>query len=903
MTHRNNNQVLLQTKLHRPRVTADLVHRPRLKASLNDGLDHPLILVAAPAGFGKSTLLSAWLETCSRPHAWISLNEADNDLGVFLAYFLGAIETLFPGSLPETQSFLTSITLPAVPVIAGSLINELDELGRSFILVLDDYHLIHELSIHELLDLLLQYPLPGMTLVIASRIDPLLSLNMLRARHQIAEIRGQDLRFSRAEIAEFVQRTTDLSLGADALDLLEDKTEGWATALRLATLTLRYGDDVDSKFTRLQAENRYVTDYLISEVLAHVSPSMRNFLIKTSILDQVCAPLGEALLGAEDLQCEPQTYLVWLEQANMFTIALDAHGEWYRYHHLFQQLLREQLVRQASAAEIDTLHIRASTWYSSQGSLEESLHHALLGHDTQTAVHLLAEQRHALMDFELWQLHERTLHMFPEDTIAEHPDLILMAAWLARLGRFDLARSMELVDRAEILLAQQSDQSQHTVRLKGEIATLRSAVAGDTASDPEKVILLAQQALAATPREWYYVRSTAWLYLSAAYQMAGELNKAYAALAQGEPEDLAANGAASARIAGSRCFIEWMAGDIRAIPQGAAHLLAVSESHQRRESIGWAHYLLSGAAYERNDLELAQVHAQAVEKLRFVSRPMAYLQSAFVYTSIFQAQGRPEQARQKLDQVFDFLKETGNEGLLPLAQAFQVELAVMQGNLGATRHWAAAIGPFLPFILMPYFYSPQLTLPKILLARNTPDSRERADGLLARLHKFVTATHNTRATVQVLALQALLCDAQGDEAAALAHLQQALALAAPGGFARLFVDLGPPLARLLVRLQKAGVAATYAGQLLQAFGESALAVPRSITAVSATNEMEAFERLTEREHEILALLEQRLTDREIAQMLYISHLTVKRHTATIYQKLQVNGRRAAVAKAQSLGLL
>ena len=214
------NQVLLRTKLHRPRVTADLVQRPRLKAALDDGLDRPLILVAAPAGFGKSTLVSAWLESCNLPHAWISLDEADNDLGVFLAYFLGAMQTLFPDALPETRAFLTGIRLPAVGVIASKLINELDEIGRDFILVLDDYHVIREQPIHELLSLLLQYPPQGMHLVIATRLEPQLSLGLLRARNQVAEIRGQDLRFSLAEIAEFVR--------ADAGSALEPRCTGRA---------------------------------------------------------------------------------------------------------------------------------------------------------------------------------------------------------------------------------------------------------------------------------------------------------------------------------------------------------------------------------------------------------------------------------------------------------------------------------------------------------------------------------------------------------------------------------------------------------------------------------------------------------------------------------------------------
>ena len=278
---------------------------------------------------------------------------------------------------------------------------------------------------------------------------------------------------------------------------------------------------------------------------------------------------------------------------------------------------------------------------------------------------------------------------------------------------------------------------------------------------------------------------------------------------------------------------------------------------------------------------------------------MAYLQSAFIDASICQARGEPDQAQRQLDLAFDFLRETRSEVLLPLAQGFQAELAVRQGDPGAARHWATTIGPFLPLTLMPYFYAPQLTLPKILLAQDTPASREQAGEVLSRLHAFVTATHNTRFTIEVLALQALLQDAQGDERAALALLEQAVALAEPGGFIRLFVDLGPRLARLFTRLGQANAGSGYVGQILQAFGEFTAAAPHP----HPMGRTEGIDSLTDREREILALLAQRLTDKEIAQALVISPLTVKRHTSTIYHKLQVNRRRDAVAEAIRLGLL
>ena len=642
-------------------------------------------------------------------------------------------------------------------------------------------------------------------------------------------------------------------------------------------------------------------NYLLNEVLSNMTPAMRSFLLKTSILGQMCSSLCATVIGSEENEC--QACLAWLEQANMFTVALDSRGAWYRYHHLFRELLRQQLAGQASTDEIATLHTRASAWFASQGALEEALQHALLGHDTEAAVRLLAEQRHTLMDTEQWQLYERVLRMFPADAVAQYPDLTLAAAWMARVGRFDTPRVMELLDQAESLLAQAPDQTEHAVHLHGEIDALRSILACEAARDPESVIALAQRALAATPRAWYYVRSSIWIYLAAAHQMAGNLNLAYAALSEGQPEDVAQDGAVRGRVAGSRCFVEWMAGDLEAISHEAAQLRAVSERHNRRESLGWGHFLLSTVAYERNDLTTAEAHAMALEDLRYVGRPLPYLQSAFIYASICQARGQPDQAQHKLHRALDFLQETRSEGLVPLAKAFQAQLAVVQGDLGAAGHWATTTGRFLPLGVMPYFYSPQLTLPKILLAQNTRASREEAAAVLSRLHAFVTARHNIPITIVVLALQAMLHDAQQDEGTALSLLRQAVALAEPGGFIRLFADLGPRLASLLIRLRQTGFVPGYTGQILQAFGESTPAVFYPEAAGLLDGQIELIEPLTERELEVLTLLAQRLTAKEIAQVLVISPMTAKRYASTIYQKLRVHGRREAVDKASRLGLL
>ena len=308
------NQVLLQTKLHRPRLTADLVHRPGLKERLDRGWDRPLILVAAPAGFGKSTLLSTWLETCDHPGAWLSLDEHDNDLGVFLAYFLAAVRTVFPDALSATLALLSGVNLPSLTVIARSLLNELDALERDFVLVLDDYHLIHEQSVHELLSALLQHPPDRLHLVIATRQDPPLPLETpacawLRSLRSEARISVSRCPRSRT----FMAQTLGAPLTDEAIAVLAEKTEGWAAGLRLATLTLRYSGEINGQIARLHAENQFVMDYLMNEVLSHVPPAIHHFLLKTAILDRLCAPLCMEVIGPDSAECQPQTYLEWLD--------------------------------------------------------------------------------------------------------------------------------------------------------------------------------------------------------------------------------------------------------------------------------------------------------------------------------------------------------------------------------------------------------------------------------------------------------------------------------------------------------------------------------------------------------------------------------------------------------------
>ena len=380
----NASSPLLRTRFYRPSLPSDLVDRPRLNDQLNCSSDRPLTLVTAPAGYGKSILVSAWLGTCERPSAWLSLDETVDDLGVFLAHFVAAIRTIFPDALRQTQTLLTAISLPPLGVLAGSLINELDEVEHDFVMVLDDYHTIHQQEIHDLLTMLLRPPAQRLRLVLITRKDPPLPKSALLAGNQMNEVRLTDLRFSADETAAFMQNALGSPLPAAAIAALADRTEGWIASLRLAALTLRYSPDADSRVAELQAleRDRNLTDYLMSEVLAQTPPAIADFLLKTAILDRMCGPLCEALIGRADPEMDDQTRLEWLEQNNLFTVSLDNERRWYRYHHLFRSFLQSRLEQRYDAGEVARLHARASAWFAGQGLLEEALQHTLLGHDS-----------------------------------------------------------------------------------------------------------------------------------------------------------------------------------------------------------------------------------------------------------------------------------------------------------------------------------------------------------------------------------------------------------------------------------------------------------------------------------------------------------------------------------------
>jgi LuxR family transcriptional regulator, maltose regulon positive regulatory protein len=909
-----SSAALIRTKLYRPRVTDGLVPLLRVRQTLDHHLDRPLTLVCAPAGFGKTTLLSDWLANCPRPSAWLSLDAQDNDPAVFLAYMIAAVRKLFPDACATTLALLQAAELPPLRILSATLVNDMDSIadggelpeGQRFLLVLDDYYLIHNLDVHQLLDDLLLHPPRSLHLVLGTRHDPPLALATQRAHGQLVEIRMAMLRFNGDETAAFVQHAVHFPLDQHTIAVLEKRSEGWVAALRFAALAFNMrGGDQSVPETLL--DNRFVMDYLLSEVLARLPMATQEFLLRTAILKRLNGPLCDALTGQGDSTWDGQRHLEWLEQENAFTIALDDHGQWYRYHHLLQKLLLDQLERRCSVQEIADLHGRASAWYAANGYVEDAIAYALEAGDEMAAAHLVEMHRHALMNHEQWQSLERWLQLLPRRLIEERAPLLMAEAWLLQ-SRWRIADTLALLERVEVIMQQASLPEPDRTYLRSEVDTLRSHIAFHH-SDMTSQLTYAERALKHVPMTYSSVRGHAWMDYAVAQYLLGNTQGWRDTVHEALNEDRLHGNAFPTRVLQGHCFLTWMDADLAGLQQGAAYLLKLAGERGLELGEAWGHYFMGSAAYQANDLDSAQREFEAVTNRRYLAHGFTYLQASFGLATVLLARGESEQAQVVANSTLAYAWDRGDQSIMEEAKAFQAYMAARLGRKAEARRWAASYKRNRPLIPLIMFHATPIALAQILLNQGSPQSLVEADDWLRRLHSFASETHNARFMIEVLALQAMLHSMRGLEAAAFDAIEQAVLLAEPGGLVRVFVDLGPPLAGLLAKLARQGVAAGFVGKVLDAIPSppavshrpqrgTQMMPPRPLTA-NAGLPMP----LSRRELEVLELLAQRLTVKEVAERLIISELTAKRHTANIYLKLGVNRRRDALAAAEAGGLL
>ena len=928
---------VLATKLYVPPPRSKAVLRPRLIERLNEGVfsGRKLTLISASAGFGKTTLVSEWIAGCERPVAWLSLDEGDNDITRFLTYLVTALQTIAANIGEEVLGALQSPQPPPIESILTALINEITNIpdnpstggaklpqsGRGFILVLDDYHIIDSKPVDNALTFLLEHLPSQMHLVIATREDPHLPLSRLRVRGQLTELRAADLRFTPSEAAEFLNQVMVLNLSAEDIASLETRTEGWIASLQLAALSMQghSSRDATSFIKSFSGSHRFVLDYLVEEVLRQQSESVRSFLLRTSILDRMYGPLCDVVLGPPS--ASGQETLEYLEHVNLFIVPLDNERRWYRYHHLFSDVLQAHLVAE-QPDQVSTLHLRASGWYERNGLRSDAIRHALAAKDFERAATLIElaipEMRKNRQGATVTEL--GWLKALPDELVRFRPVLSLdyayalvgggelegVEAWLQNAERW-LDTTAEMRERPESPAAGMIVVDEEEFRrLPGMIALLRAAQALARGDMPETV-KNARRVLDLAPGDAHLMLGGAASQLGLAAWASGDLDAA---------RRMTADGMANVRLAG---YISPAIGgaivlaDIQ-IAQGRLHE-AITTYEQ---ALLWATEpgapVLRGAAdmyvglsnlhREHNDLKTATQHLLTSQALgELAGMPQNPYRWCAAMARIREAQGDLDGALSLLDQAERLYDGNFSPNVRPIATR-KIRVWLAQGRLGEALGWAREQGLSIENELSYMQEFNHITLARVLLARYQSD---RADGsisgvvgLLERLLKAAEEGGRKGSVIETLVLQALAYRAQGDLPAALLPLKRALALAEPEGYVRMFLDEGLSMMQLLKEASTHEIMPDYTDKLLTAFESEKRKIKDKPDLPPAQSLIDP---LSQREIKILQLIAQGLSNREIGERLFLALDTIKGHNRKIFDKLQVQSRTEAIARARELGLL
>ena len=906
---------ILATKLYVPTPQPKIVARSRLIERLDEGLHRKLTFVSAPVGFGKTTLLSGWLTALPRPTAWVSLDEGDSDPTRFLSCLVAALRTIAPSIGEGVLGALQSPQPPRESILTA-LLNEINTIHDDFVFVLDDYHVIDARAVDDALAFLIERLPPQMHLVIATREDPQLPRARLRARGQLTELRAADLRFTSSEAAEFLNETMGLELSSGEVAALEERTEGWIAGLQLAALSMRGREDVSGFIGAFAGDNRYIVDYLVEEVLQRQPERIRSFLLQTSVLDRLSGPLCDAVTGQEDAR----GMLEALERGNFFVVPLDDKRQWYRYHHLFADVLSAHLMAE-QPAQIPTLHRRASEWHQHNGFLADAIRHVLAAGDFERAADLVelawpamrrSRQEATLLGW-LKALPDELVHVRPVLGVAyahvllasgefEGVEARLLSAerWLDttadRRARPDApAAEMVVVDEEEFR------------RLPGQIAIARAGLAL-ARGDVPGTVTYARRALDLAPEEDRLTRGGAAGYLGLAFWTSGDLEAAHRTYADGMAS-LQKAGNISDAINGAIALaaIRTAQGRLREAMRTYERALQLATEQGNPVLRGTADMYvgMSELAREWDDLDAATQHLlRSKEQGEHTGFPQNRYRWRVAMARIREAKGDLDGALDLLDKAERLYMSDFSPNVRPVA-ALKARVWIAQGRLGETLGWTRERGLSAHDDLSYLREFEHITLARVLLARYKSEREERpiqeAMELLERLLQSAEEGGRMGSVIEILLLQALAHEAQGDSPSALVPLERALMLAEPEGYVRVFVDEGIPMARLLYEALSHGVEPEYTRRLLAAFP---VAEPEQTTSSRLRGpESELVEPLSARELEVLQLIAEGLTNQDVATRLYLSPHTVKVHARNIFTKLAVKNRAQAVARGRALGIL
>jgi LuxR family transcriptional regulator, maltose regulon positive regulatory protein len=902
---------LLAAKLNVPEIRRDHLDRPRLIEGLNAGMARDVILVCTPAGFGKTTLLADWAARARERVAWLSLDPDDNDPMRFWRYVVVALDRACEGLSERVLPLLSPPGVMSSRGVVTTLVNALEAAPDKFALVLDDYHLVESLSIHDDMSYFLSHLPPRLHLVIASRSDPPLPFARLRARGQLAELRAGDLRFTPDESSALLREVWELDLAPEAITALESRTEGWAVGLQLAALSLRQRPDPDAFVGAFAGTHRYVLDYLSEEVLERQEEQVGAFLLRSSILDRLTGPLCNAVTGDSD----GQDMLEALERANLFLIPLDEERRWYRFHHLFRDLLRARLQR-VEAGNVPELHRRAADWCEQHGLIDDAIRHALASGDRTWAAGLVEQHLNETLLRGETVILESWLSALPGDVVRSRPALSLAQGLMQfHLGHLDrVERLLEHAERAfdtgqERRALEVPTGAGMVAEVPVAIALLRAQVAG-MRGDTERMVGYASSALAQVAEEERGPRFWArWLSGGGADWMRGRLAEAERVaaemLAEGratpDPDPLMRS---CYSLGGLQRARGELGAALRTFREGMR--FATEGGHFSPFHASEAHVGIAQVLYERNQLDDAFQHVtEGIELSKQVIWFFEPGRSLVTLAWIRQARGDADAALEAMNDACRMHPSPEVPSLWIPAPSERARLLLARGQVEEAERWTEERGLTAEDEVSYLRERDYLVLARVLLARFDPG---RALRLLERLDELAESQGRKESLIQIRAVRSLALQSARDHQGALALLADALSLARRERYVRIFADEGPPLAALLRSLISArqrghvpavsGAAQDHVNRVVRAFGSTA----REAAAAAAAADV-PLDPLTNRELEVLRFIAAGKRNSDIAQELVVTLETVKKHVSNILGKLGASSRTQAVALARELGLI
>jgi LuxR family maltose regulon positive regulatory protein len=890
-----NTKLILRTKLQMPDLPGDYVYRQNLIEYLNKNINRPCTLVSAGAGYGKSTFVSSWFNQIECNKAWISLDTNDNDIREFLNYFIFSINEKVPGFGKNILPLISGIYLPDIQIITKNLINELNRLDELFILALDDLYFINNMEIFQLISTLLEHPPSNFHLVLISRIDPPIPLSKLRSRNMMKEIRVAHLKFNDKDIKDFLYKNIEISRGEvlHIAKILTSKVDGWITGLRLALIHLSFMKFNKHNLEELLTDLNFSEHYIVDEIIKHLDKDILEFLIQTSILNKINREQIAFIFERNDKH-KTDEIIGKLVANNLFIINLDNERNWYRYHHLFNSFLRKELKEHYSDEYINHIHLKALEWYEKEDMIEDAFYHAMQLNSNETIANLIERNMYKPLNEDRWYVLNEWLKKLPEEIILRSPKLIIAQLWVAQ-HKNNLWAIPGLLEKLRKF-------KKPDMQIVSQMAFFEGFILFWEGKIKESIISF-RKSLNNISKDKIGAISLSKIYYAIALQMNGEGEKIYKEI-EAELYDNKLDNTYRIILYSTLVFIKLLDGKLSDAEIIINKMKKISDKTNDHFIQNWTFYISGHIAYQRNELvEAEHRFNEAVQNIHLLNTlaPIDCFTGLLICQKVL---GKEEDYKRIYEQMNEWIEQRNDPLFTSMAFSSKARLSLFDNNLEqAIKFISQCDSSFYTGNTLFWIEHPRITDTQVLIAKNSNESIKSAIKKLNTYYEFAVKTHNKVLEMKSLIQLAIAVFKLHNTRLAKDYLLKVLSFAIPNGFTRLFIENGKELLPILKLIKDD---CKYSREINLLIDEITALQRKQVAPKKHTDSLSSGTmniRLSNREIEITNYLSKRYTNKEIANALFISEATVKRHAINIYQKLGVNKRRDAVRKAQELGLL